>query len=58
MPGFCRPLWTTGQNQLAVLIVEHELRAEQVDAAHVAAAQVRAVAEPAVDAKKSSGRAR
>ena len=53
MPGFCRPLWTTGRIELALLIVEHELRAEQVGAAHVAAPEIRAVADPAVHAKKS-----
>ena len=36
-------------NQLAVLIVEHQLRAQQVGSADVAAAKVAAMARPAVD---------
>ena len=50
MPGRVAAAVHDRNDQLAVLIVQHELRSQQVDAAHVAAAQVGAVAEPAVDA--------
>ena len=42
VPG--RPFCTTGADQLAILVVQHELRPEQVRAAELTAASVRAVA--------------
>ena len=57
MPGFMPPVLDDRQDQLAVLIVEHELRAEQVRTADVAAAQIGAVAGAAVDAVEPLPRA-
>ena len=57
MPGFWRPSRDDGEDELAVLVVEHQLRSQQVDPAHVAAAKVGAVAEPAVDSERRLPRA-